>query len=988
MMNYGNTNSNFRAVKRITDAVRDSTSGYDAGGIQRIGDGYAAQGTLGADGTNAYLHALYCPFDVPPTGVPDFDSFATSAKKINYNDTFVSTGDLMFIWAYTSQKPMVDVFKNSLITNQFEYWKSITPDYDLSTNYRQGRPCAGALQIYSNTVASGTFEVSGTMTAVHFQDLPDVRTLNYQTLTSYSSNGMGVNTGVTDGTMSIMMPTVRRTELFDTPNTFNCEGIYTTRSTGGQSYWNLSNQGPGVRDAFISLDTDADSFIPRNVYGSQHFNASFQVTIANDSAGNVAQVIGRLIMTYRSINDAGATVDRDQVFDTVTSCTAIASDFQTLSFNTGVVHGRQGRLRSIRLEIINNGSDTIEFAPGPTLDVNDQYLSIEYFDLYNRFYQQPTNVVMISGIDPTQRITLAGVQHWELVPDSNLAQDVKTSYGWGIPSDVINARLQFAQHPRVNFSRSGYEGLKHSFEIASDRNVNNYSASGFTDFLKGFGKGFLQTMDTVGRPLMSVGSAVLAPTNPALGALLKQGANTRFYSSGTLQAKDGQSQMQEAAMTELEPTYSCSGVLGDDLPDLGEHPQMSPISEDELDKSAVDPRLSLSLDLIAERSLTTLATPSELPLQLLDKLPSNQMVIDSKTPGVEKCLSSARFVGIDDQGKKGAIFTVVTSSYPFSDTEYMMYGSTAFSFDIGTAPGASMTDLISIVESMKDLTSQNVPVYVTAFNVSSVSWATTPWTHNQAPNVVAETQLSGLSMTAAIYYALNRGNPAMCYTGVVSSDFTFGQTSNLLKKAKVCMYLKNQLVILSNEQLHQAFSSKNFEGLVMPDYAFRVGASNPKVAVFVAQSLTSPFVLSSRKGVREENAPVKKKEKKEKKEDTFDTIGNGEALLYQNEDESESYKVYLLHAAYPANLKKFIEDNSYDQDTDMEYMSETFWGNRLDLLLMKRQLNAMQFPSGKDAKNLKSRAAAYKEPPTEKPKKKKKTPGVSRRDIVMETDDF
>jgi len=158
--------------------------------------------------TNHYLASLLDPKGCGDLAmIPDHNSTPSRPKQVNMAQqlTIVSDGLLLFRPNARSRQVTVWLWSGT----RYNYASTLDWDQNIADNYDTYRSVSSVLSAISSTVASGNFDIGGMFNVVTVNILPEVRTLNFNTLSSFKMSPGSVLTSqpVMKGVAVLMNPT-------------------------------------------------------------------------------------------------------------------------------------------------------------------------------------------------------------------------------------------------------------------------------------------------------------------------------------------------------------------------------------------------------------------------------------------------------------------------------------------------------------------------------------------------------------------------------------------------------------------------------------------------------------------------------------------------------------------------------------------------------------------------------------------------------------
>jgi len=492
---------------------------------------------------NVYLHSLLDPFNVSAT-VPDLNMTTSIPKSVSVTNNLTIAGgasaSLLLLCTFHSKGEVIRVFAYDSATG-YNYLTSIEADEDLSTSFSRSRFVSGGLKIQSATVTGTTYTLAGTVNAISYQDLPDISTLTYNTLSSYARNNTDRvgSIPVANGVVVLAHPEGDHDFApFETANYLSEDRCVMT------NFPSLTGAGPtapfvtGIQVGIASTQTVFDTdllagSVPPNAWGRTRITGNVQLELHNRDVGTSAG--DHRLDVYQTTVTAHPTT-----YAQVVTRTRIARTRFFTTIPTGDTH------------FVSYQFDQIVTIDGPTITrydaefvfqgtPTDLDLTVEagshitcYYYGFSDDSHGPGSLVALQELTNGQTVAIAGMLNYEAVPDAELARNIRTNYGgiedtmhMTIAETMIKAgagagiKFVYTLPEYLSLQKTGYFA-----SISSPQNTRLYASS----FLKGLSKFFTSKVKPVMRDIaLPLGTAVGAAFGqPAIGAAVGGIGRTLF----------------------------------------------------------------------------------------------------------------------------------------------------------------------------------------------------------------------------------------------------------------------------------------------------------------------------------------------------------------------------------------------------------------------------------------------------------------------------
>jgi len=385
------------------------------------------------NGTNKMLLTWIDPFRGAICGIADENVTAAILKSVSVSTVEVVPIDnatVLFVTPFHSPARKVRMYVNDPGGSGFHFLKTIAETEDLAASFRLQRLISAGLQVRSATIGAGSFALNGAMNAILYQELPDIRALSFENLLSYkrdNSNMVG-SVPVEEGVTLIALPDDEHEFIIpETENTYSANDVIFTREDG--STFRTPSLTPNTLQlVFTSEDTGNTGFVPPNGWGHLELNLGLTLATVNDPAVLDMNFSVTLQIEYDGANPLtyapsttfyGETAFVDAEFP--------ASDTKLVTIPLHYHTYSEAPVKAIQVYVdprIQAGTYS-----SCTVDSARTWIEAKWYSINRKGVAGPGGIVALRGLAADQQISLAGVNNYEVVPTSDLARNVPTSYG-------------------------------------------------------------------------------------------------------------------------------------------------------------------------------------------------------------------------------------------------------------------------------------------------------------------------------------------------------------------------------------------------------------------------------------------------------------------------------------------------------------------------------------------------------------------------------
>lgn len=478
------------------------------------------------DNKNEYLRSLMNPW----TGgvrIPDLNMTSGVPKRVEITRT-VNTGQsrqMLLVYLPHNRTAPLWLYLWNDSANSYFYNRTIPYDQLIAEKYDLSRFVSGGLCVKSNTVSTGNSDISGTISAVHFQRPPALLNLSYNQVSSYKRNRYDVQTGTSaqDGIISLANP--NGSHMFRPENTdsvtstdarLNLDAAY---NFGDPFNAPWSDTSTGERTFFFAFR--GDSYLPENFFGK--FSISYSASFLMPAAVVAANVQVVLTISYDTISNDSLTVNQVDLVDSAYNRRLPLASPESITFTGERCFISPAPIKAITLELQG-------LPPGEDPDLFYGSVCISSYDYYQEGFLGPGALIALNGINSDQQIELKGVGNYEVVPNAELSQELTTNYGKiQNPMDMEMAEaflsIGYRHGWKMLWNKKEYESRKAiaMIEQMSDNKVLA-KATGFTDFLARVMK---MVTPILAQNAPMIGGMIAGPQGALVGNAIRQSLSTR-----------------------------------------------------------------------------------------------------------------------------------------------------------------------------------------------------------------------------------------------------------------------------------------------------------------------------------------------------------------------------------------------------------------------------------------------------------------------------
>lgn len=465
--------------------------------------------------TSEYAMSIVDPFN-HRAEIPDGNMTASILKSVSQTHNITvpnnSSGDMMLVWMPGEPSNYLTVYYR--VGSKYYFHAVLPMDQDLGESFTWGRLVSAALGVKSSTTSGTSFNISGTINACLFEELPDLSTITYNTITSYCRDGVSVmaNGTVTDGVISLYAPTGdQEYRIFEDIHNYKTQNR--TELPMPTQFWARGPK-PEVGPWTIGSTNFAQDVIPPNCYGQSYLHGRINLQWPS-GPDLVTEVTVIILFEYEVVRDDWTTIDtvvKQYEFRQSVYVEGPNVRYCTLPFRTPTWGGFGPSLRAINIDVYNEQNSLSIRECDATL-VTDVY--------YNELSHGPGTLMAIQGLTPNQIISISGHYNYEVVPNAKLSQNVQT---YGPQLRYYNPIEMPLVQTYLSNPTSGFKFIWNPIEYSMfirdlpKKDVVDLTeiakASGFTDFMSSLWQ-FTKPILKYGAPIL--GGALAGPAGATLG---------------------------------------------------------------------------------------------------------------------------------------------------------------------------------------------------------------------------------------------------------------------------------------------------------------------------------------------------------------------------------------------------------------------------------------------------------------------------------------
>jgi hypothetical protein len=385
---------------------------------------------------NAYLKNVINPFQFPAVQIPDETNIPSVVKTVTTSATLKfpdpvanSISDLLFIENFSSLRREIRVYGFYTPISRYLYYGSLFQEEDLAQYFDYIRPISGGLNINSSTVSGSKFNINGIMNCCLTNTVPNLNTLNFQTLASYAKNNTDkvVAVSVADGVTGVAYPSdfeygLPTSNYSLEPNILSSTALQATK--GAYRLFGVKpadvSSAVAVTASYLVYDSTTDANFNgfyRGMYGTAELDIRGRAF--GPSAGP-SELFLQVVATFQNGSMSTWTLAENS-YNFYTSVYMpggnIVSTFQ-MHQDLNLELPLEG------LQIFVNAGSAINTV---TFGAQGDGLTMKFFEAGN--FQDRSNTILIgvSGMDPTATIRIAGVNSYEAIPNDALSRNLNVA---------------------------------------------------------------------------------------------------------------------------------------------------------------------------------------------------------------------------------------------------------------------------------------------------------------------------------------------------------------------------------------------------------------------------------------------------------------------------------------------------------------------------------------------------------------------------------
>jgi len=460
--------------------------------------------TSSADGSNNFLTSLLVPQGVP-SPIPDLNGQPSVIKVIRGEDTLTGvTNSVIYFAPYSSAATAIHgvrVATHPVSGLPCVGWSGILAlDDSPMGSYDENRVISYGLELYTDTLPSGAYSITGRVNGAHFSSVPSWSSLDPAAITQYNTFLSVSGVSIMDGIMALALPRV--VPRFKATNYNASAPTYLSTFTNERTYimTGISQATTGASTAFnfYNLDVRNPSF-PDTIRGSFKVNVEVSMPSVTIGAGGTQG----LDIRAQYVNAAGAltTIQSRFIRGYFASAATSANFIGEVSFNSPYPIAR------IVFEGNNITTVTTFNAEIEISCINQQPDE----DMYN-------TLIYAYGLDASSNLSINQYANFEAVPNQNLSKDIiPAAHPPEKIEDLDMALIAISKHALIRplMSRTDYGQLLQMVSHIVNRSSLRHSYALSWEDVKGFGRRVFNAL----RDTKSSWQPAISALNPYLGGV-------------------------------------------------------------------------------------------------------------------------------------------------------------------------------------------------------------------------------------------------------------------------------------------------------------------------------------------------------------------------------------------------------------------------------------------------------------------------------------
>lgn len=390
---------------------------------------------------------------------------------------------------------------------------------DLGHSYNYGRKVSQVLRTKSSTVPSGVYALNGTINAIEYEgtlsEIPDV---SYSKILQQTSNPLDKIGGVMigDGVTSLSLP-----RGWDQP------------------FVRLGDKSPSLSNSDVSITSDGGTLVythhdpSTSIILDQPHDVIFNMDALDDVEFNISTIINQAAIPSTGSQRLAVQIQMFGLGNHTVYEETLNHYFTPTEQLTPAVTMTKLVTRSARTSEAPVVGANITISTGSDSRLETLTIEARCRNTNHTGYQNPTAVLAYENVASGSVLTVSGVANYELIPNSDLQKNLKTTYGKNNPAHLNVVKMILANREQANI-RSLMTGGDYSKLLGrQDYYWNNEKLA--TTAASG---GFLNFLKTIGNIAAPIVGTLFPPAAPIAGAInsvvqgLSAGGKPQAHSAG------------------------------------------------------------------------------------------------------------------------------------------------------------------------------------------------------------------------------------------------------------------------------------------------------------------------------------------------------------------------------------------------------------------------------------------------------------------------
>lgn len=370
-----------------------------------------------------YIKNVIDPFNQPAVQIPDANKQQSIVKTQLSTDNLTApstSSTIMIMNFFNSRRRQIRIYKLST-SGDWEYFGYIPQEEDLRQYFDFIRPISGGMVIKSTTISGTKFTLNGTANAIIKQAVTRLSDLSYKTILSYAKNNTDkiAGVGLSDEVVIVGYPGDFQYSRPLSESQASLDGSDYDQSIVHTSTYPIANVTPvtfsaGATVLIAAVSTDVNNTVVGS-FGT--YRVRGQLTGAAVAAGSA--VVSLQITTqggsYKNWSPVQTTSLYYFPYTLGGSGTLTTIPFEYFFQTDEII---------VDIRVNYDSVSSAGFTLGGTSFTKGSYLAIDQLDYYNYQDKSTAGICIITGADPANVITINGINHYEVIPNSDLSRNL------------------------------------------------------------------------------------------------------------------------------------------------------------------------------------------------------------------------------------------------------------------------------------------------------------------------------------------------------------------------------------------------------------------------------------------------------------------------------------------------------------------------------------------------------------------------------------